>query len=200
MFGYHFLKEDRCLSNGDGRLVEPGSLFATSEIPVLCKVGFHASEKPLDALTYAPGPVICRVHLNSRITHDGDKMVAQERKVIWMANITAELHEFACQCAEDALKNAEIADPLLWGAVEAKRKWLKGEVTDQQLNAAWSAAQDAAWSAAQDAAWSAAQNVAWSAAQDAAWSAAWSAARSAARTKQDIELRKILDKVVKEEG
>ncbi len=70
------------------------------------------------------------------------------------------LHEFACRCAEYALSFADNPDPRSIAAIEAKRKWLRGEITNKELYAA----QAAAWDAARDAA------------EDAAWYAAWDAA------------------------
>ena len=77
------------------------------------------------------------------------------------------LHEFACRCAEEALKLVEDPDPRSVAAIEAKRKWLKGEISDEELAAAWAAAW-AAWAAA----WDAANVAAWDAASDAASAAA----------------------------
>ncbi len=86
------------------------------------------------------------------------------------------MHEFACRCAEKALASIENPDQRSVDAIAAKRKWMKGEITDAELNAAWDAARDAAWAAA----WDAAEAAAWGAARDAAWAAAWDAARAAA--------------------
>ena len=83
------------------------------------------------------------------------------------------LHEFACRCAERALKAARITDERSWNAIKTKRKWLKGEATDEELVAA----RDAAY-AARDAA-------AWAAARDAAAERKW----------QVAELRKMLEEV-----
>ena len=118
------------------------------------------------------------------------------------------LHEFACRCAEYALSFMESPDPRSIAAIEAKRKWLRGEIADAELDAACDiardaahdaaiyaarvaarvAAQDVAWVIArviaQDAAWAAARNVVWSAPNDAALDtacAAWVAASLAAR-------------------
>lgn len=102
------------------------------------------------------------------------------------------LHEFACRVAEKALALIENPDPRSIAAIGDKRKWLRGEITNDELAAAWSAAQGAVWAAAQDrvrtaalaaaqtAARGAARTAAWSAAQDAALAAACGAARSAA--------------------
>ena len=122
------------------------------------------------------------------------------------------LHEFACRCAEYALSFVESPDPRSIAAIEAKRKWLRGEITDAELaaacDAAWDAAHDAAMYAAriaarvaaQDAAWVIArviaQDVAWAAALDtacAARNAASRAARDAAREHELEILRELLE-------
>ena len=90
------------------------------------------------------------------------------------------LHEFACRCAEYALSFVDNPDPRSIAAIEAKRKWLRGEITDMELRAAMAAARDAAMAAARDAAWAAAWNATGAAARDAAWAAAWASARNAA--------------------
>ncbi len=102
------------------------------------------------------------------------------------------LHEFACRCAEYALTFVENPDPRSVAAIEAKRAWLRGEITDDELaavrDAAWDAARAAAWGAAgaaAGAAWGAAGDVAraaaWGAAGDVARAAAWAAAGDVAR-------------------
>lgn len=66
---WHFLKEDRKLQwNHTGDLVVPGRIDEVEpEKLKLCSYGLHASEKALDALQYAPGPIICRVRLSGKI-------------------------------------------------------------------------------------------------------------------------------------
>ena len=95
------------------------------------------------------------------------------------------LHEYACRCAEYALSLIDNPYPRSVAAIEAKRKWLRGEIDDVALSAAQAAACAAAWyaarTAARDAAWAAAWAAARTAARDAAWGAAWYAARTAAR-------------------
>ena len=66
------------------------------------------------------------------------------------------MHEFACRCAEKALSRVEKPDPRSVEAIAVKRAWLRGEATDDELSAAWSAARSAAWDAARSAARSAA--------------------------------------------
>jgi hypothetical protein len=102
------------------------------------------------------------------------------------------LHEWACRCAERALKRerekGREPDARCWAAIETKRAWLKGEATDEQLAAARDAASTAVRDAARDAARAAASAAAWAAARDAAraaWDAARAAARDAARAARD---------------
>ena len=107
------------------------------------------------------------------------------------------LHEFACRCAEYALSFVESPDPRSIAAIVAKRKWLRGEITDAELAAAWDAAWDAARADASDAARDAAWDAAWDAAGDAAMYAARDAemvaARVAAREHEVEILRELLE-------
>ena len=110
-----------------------------------------------------------------------------------------ELHELACKFAERALKRERKTgrEPAKasWDAIKAKRLWLKGKITNEELDAAGDAVGDAASAAAGDAAWAAA----WAAAGDAAWAAALAAARTAAwaaEQKAQLKLvRKVLEKI-----
>ena len=103
-----------------------------------------------------------------------------------------DLQEMACKFAEQALKAKQKAGrkphPDSWKAIRVKRLWINKKATDEQLQAAKSAAWAAARSAAESAAWAAAELAAKSAAESAgrlaAWSAAESAVWSAARKKQ----------------
>lgn len=45
------------------------------------------------------------------------------------------LHEYACRCADYALSKIDNPDPRSIRAVEAKRKWLRGEISDEELAA-----------------------------------------------------------------
>ena len=190
--GWHFLPADRRL-RGSREVVEAGRTYRAEGPLVMCRNGMHASTRALDALSYAPGPVVSRVELLGERLDASDKSCARERPVLWIADAATVLHEFACAVAMDALHLTEArgagVDPCSWAAIETKRRWLRGEATDAELRAAQSAARraarSAAWraeSAAWSAAWSAARSAAWraesaarSAAQSAAWSAAWSA-------------------------
>ena len=94
------------------------------------------------------------------------------------------LHEFACRCAENALKLVDNPDPRSVNAIAVKRRWMRGEATDAELvvvkEAARVAARDAARAAARGAAGVVAKEAVWAAAGDAARTAAGEAARAAA--------------------
>ena len=90
---------------------------------------------------------------------DADKLWAVLREELIPAET---LHEFACRVAEKALLAEREAgkepDERSWAAIDAKRKWLKGEATDEELASAevvaW-AAWEVAWEAAEAASWKA---------------------------------------------
>ena len=185
---WHFLPSDRRLRYGTREEVEVGKTIHVECEPVLCKRGLHASVRAIDALEYAPGPIICRVTLGGKTVEGHDKVVAQERTVVWMADATNTLHEFACRCAEQALKTAKVDDQRCWNAIEVKRRWMKGEATDEELAAARAAARDAELDAAWAAAWAAAS----AAASAAAMAAARAAARAAAWDAQNTTLESML--------
>ena len=180
MLAWHFLREDKRLGNGDGRLVEVGATLECKGDPILCDNGMHGSVRLIDALRYASGPIVCRVKIEGDVIEGEDKLCGRRRTVLWMLDATQILHEFACTCVEDALALVEQPDARSVEGIAAKRKWLRGEITDEELDAAWTAS----WAAAQDAAWGAraaalfAQAAARAVAQDAtsaARSASWDA-------------------------
>ena len=210
MKAWHFLREDKRLGYDDGRLVEVGHKLTCEPFNIkLCEKGFHGSVKLMDALKYAPGPIVCRVELSGKIIKGDDKYVASGRTVINMADATNVLQEFACLCAEDALKLVKNPDPRSFAAIEAKRKWLRGEITYKELyaaktaaKAAWAAAGDAAAKSAEDAVWAAAKaarDAVWAAAGDAAGAAVWAAAGDAAWAAQNKRLTRMVNKLFKEQ-
>ena len=184
LLGWHFCTEDKRLGYDDGREIIEGETLRVEGKPVLCKHGLHASERIIDALKYAPGPILCRVELSDGIVHGDDKAVAHSRETLWMFNATNALRDFAATVAEQTLMAERAAgrepDPRSWAAVQFVRDLLAGKIKEEDQDAAW-AAWSAAWSAARAAAESAVLQ-AESAAKSAAWSAARSAESAAARS------------------
>ena len=193
MKAWHFLKDDGRLRYRDGIEVEDGEIVevgktytAIGEIK-LCANGMHGSKRILDALRYAEGSILCEVEIDGEIVEGDDKLAGRNRTVISIKNVSAILHEFACLCAEKALTIAKVDDKRSWEAIAAKRAWLKGEIDDGQLDAAWDAARAAAWAAGD-------------AARDAAWAAARDAARDAASASPSAILKRLLAQAGEVEG
>ena len=104
-----------------------------------------------------------------------------------------QLHEIACDCAERALQYVPDGEDRPRIAIMTKRRWIRGDATDEELSAAGSAAGSAAWSAARDAARSAGS--ARYAARSAGYAAgaACSAAESAERDIQRKQLIRMIE-------
>ena len=141
MLAWHFLPSSRCLRWGSRKLVRPGRKMVVDPPLLMCRHGLHGSKNIMDALTYAPGPVLCRVSMLGEVIEEDDKYCATERHCIWMADATRDLHEFACWCAETALANyCRLTDQkpaqAVLDTIAAKRGWLKGSVGDKELLAA----------------------------------------------------------------
>jgi len=177
---WHFLPDDGRLQFGSREKVVVGKTLKMAKKPKMCVCGYHVSVRAIDALRYAPGALVCRVTIGGDWAKCEDKLVAQERTVIWMADATETLHQFACTVAKEALDKYAPDNAAGYTAIEAKRRWLCGEATDYVLHVARAAAGDAAWYAARAAARDAARAAARAAARDAAGDAAGAAARAAA--------------------
>ena len=163
----------------DGTPLEVGKTYRHKGDVVMCKSGYHASEQILDALGYASGEQVSRVELWGDVEIGDDKIVARNRRVLWTLDATLILHEFACRVAETALAKEDKPDPRSVAAINAKRRWVRGEISDKELAAAWDAARAATWAAAKAATRAAARAATWAAAWDAARAATWDAAKAA---------------------
>ena len=168
VLGWHFVRENRRLGYNDNRVVKAGKTYSVpQDKPLeLCWYGLHASKRLIDALQYAPGPVLCRVELIGDIKQDENKMVAYERHVLWTKNIAKELRVAARMFALELVH--------LWDAPPVVIEFLK--TGDEKLR---DAAGDAVWASewnAAGAAWAAMASV-----RASAWIAVMTSARAAAR-------------------
>ena len=151
ILAWHFVPEDRKLNYDSMELlVEPGFIYSVDDGPLkMCKRGMHASRRPIDALQYAPGPIVCYVRCWGDVEEQSDKLVCRHREVLWVADATRTLHEFACWCVRNTpLGNGKtvwdlLSDERSRTAVEVKEQWLLGKATDQELAAAGDAARAA---------------------------------------------------------
>ena len=173
--GWHFLSADRKITAYNsttphgGVLVVPGQTLALGGSPTPCVWGLHASKRPLDALQYAPGPIVQYVRLSGSIVEQADKACATERTCLWVMDASLALHICAVNFAQIALDarlaDGEKIDPRSQAALDVKLRWLKGQASDSEMDAAKAAAMAAA--------------EAWGA-EYAEGAAAWAAAREAA--------------------
>lgn len=166
---WHFLREDRKLRDNDNRVVEAGSILTIERTPILYEKCLYGRIKPLDALFYAPGPVVCRMDIRDRAVQGADC------KCLWMYNASDVLRKFARLCALSVIH--------MWDAPEIVVRYLKtgdesirGVARDEILSACHSAAKlnnvgfqiialDAAGAAVRDAPESAAWGASCNAAQ-----------------------------------
>ena len=133
---YHFVR----YRLRDGRPVPPDGEWLVHDGPaVMCQSGLHASRHPFDALTYAPGNVLCLVECKDIVTKHDDKLVCRRRRIVARFDAESMLRQFARQCALDVLH--------LWDAPDIVRQYL--ETGNESLRAAAWAATGAAARAAQ---------------------------------------------------
>ena len=197
VLAWHFLREDGKLNYLDKEPPPDGETLVHSGEIELCSSGLHASKSLWDALSYAPGHVLCRVRMGGIIKNGDDKLVASERTILWRLDaptMDRVLRLWACWCVRNTkLEGGRtvwdlLTDPRSRNAVEVAERFANGYATKEELAAAgaaaWAAAGAAAAAAgyaARDAARAAARAAAGAAAWDAAWAAAGAAARAAAR-------------------
>ena len=141
--GWFFAQESRKLGYGDNRAIVIGRTHRVRGALELCKHGLHASDRAIDALSFAPGPIVYRVKLSGSILRGDDKACASARTYIaGGADATDVLCAFARWCA------LEVAH--LWDMPPIVRQYL--ETGDKSISAAaWAATRDAAWAATRDA-------------------------------------------------
>jgi len=189
---WHFTKH-KVLRDGSAIPAIGVPLVHTGPIEI-CVSGLHASISVLDALAYAPGPVVHRVLCSGIAGEHSDKFVCTQRTIIASADATEELESSARWCA------LQVAH--LWDCPDLVLQYLK--TGDQELRADADAAYDvsyaasyaaraaraayarAAYAAASDAASHDARRSSYIAARDAASYAARAARRSASYTAADV--------------
>ena len=190
---WYFAPKGNRLRYGDKRPIRNGVTHTVEGKIKLCKNGLHASERIIDALSYADHHILYRVELVGEMDIGGDKIAAQSRTYLKRYDMESVLFEASRQFA---LVNIEKIKPytddyeLILEWLETGNKKLKSAAE----SAAWAAARSArsaAW-AARSAAWAAesaesAESAAWAAARSAAYTAAWAAAESAAYTAESAE-------------
>ena len=202
MKAWHFVGDTL---RGGSPIPADGELLHHTGSVAICRSGLHASERIIDALTYAPGNIICRVECGGIVDTQSDKLVCRERTILWRIDGEELVREFARKCALDVIhlwdapqividflqtgdpKLQAAAEDAAWaaGAAAGDAAWAAGDAGD--AGAAAGAAARAAW-AAGAAAGAAAEAAARDTASGAAGDATWAAARDAAEDAQNTRL------------
>jgi hypothetical protein len=156
------MRANGSLGHGDTRVPKDGEVLRHFGWIELCESGLHASRSPLDALRWAPGPMICRVECGGETLHGRDKLVCAERTILWRADATDVLQRFARLCALDVSH--------LWDMPPVMKRYLRtgdetiknaardaaaGEFRDAPVYCAWVATvwNDAPWTAIPQRVW-----------------------------------------------
>lgn len=189
----------------DGTPLEIGRTYRYGGELGICSSGLHASRRLLDALLYAPGTVVSRVECWGVGEEHDDKFVCSHRRVLGAIDAEYLLHDLACVFAEHIYECYGDDDDRCRAAIQAKRDWLRGDISDSELatakSAAWfaaSPASDTAWATARSAWFAGAAGAARCAveaakfAADTAWFAA-EAARFAARAAVWAEMNAVAE-------
>ena len=74
---FYFSTRERKLRYGDDRAVEVGTTHTVEGTPKCCSFGLHASKKLIDAIMYAPGPILYLVELSGDFDEREDKLSLQ---------------------------------------------------------------------------------------------------------------------------
>ena len=119
--GWWFAPKDNKLANGDGREIKIGATHIVEGEIIPCEHGLHLAPRILDALKYAPGPIIYRVEGSGTVIPHGkpiDKYACSERTYLAGGLDASEiLRKFARLCALDVIH--------LWDAPDVVVRYLK---------------------------------------------------------------------------
>lgn len=107
MKAFYFATKERKLRYNDNRQIIVGETHTVEGELELCKNGLHASTRLIDALSYAPGPILYLVDVKDYVIGD-DKLAAMERTYFAEFDATTTLQHFA---RRQALINIELIKP-----------------------------------------------------------------------------------------
>lgn len=134
---YYFLPSSN-LTYGNGQPAIAGKILSVEWAVNLREHGLYAFKDVLSALCRISGPVLCLVEIWGDL-QEGENgiLFGRHRKILKMRDISKELHEFSCQCAERSFmrerKEGRKPDLMALTAVKVKRKWGNGKATNEQL-------------------------------------------------------------------
>jgi len=204
MKAYYFSEESRKLRFNDNRPIVIGETHSVDGEIIPCKNGLHGSTNLIDALSYAPGPILYLVELSGTIVEQEDKVAAQHRTYLKEIDATKILSKFARMQALTVVERIkpycipedynlllswlntgnegihQVARSTALAAAEAVEAAVGVATRSAALAATELAAWATAWATTKAASWAAARSAALAAVSSATRSAALAAARSAA--------------------
>jgi hypothetical protein len=136
---------------GDMRTYVPVRLDA-GDGEFVSETGYHSSSSLWDAMMLADGPIACAVEILEPLSIGGDIeqgyfQISRSRKLIAAIDVSRELRQFACTCAERVLSIFETAyprDDRPRRAINIARDYARQRATTEDLGAALILARDAA--------------------------------------------------------
>ena len=155
ILAWHFLTDDRMLAHQTPPMeVAPGYIYGEPNGDIIiCERGMHASRRVYDALGFAQGSQLCRVRVWGDVQEQNDKIVGRYREVLAIRDVASELRLWGCWCVRNTpITGGKTVWDLLTdvrsrNAIEVAERFTRGEVTREELDAAWAAATAAAWAA-----------------------------------------------------
>jgi len=150
MQAYKFLRKEGKLivSDRNNHKWKIGKWYSVEGTVIICRNGYHASKRPLDACRYVSGDVLAIVEYRGDIVEDKHKLVSREMRIVKAYHWTKE-DDVAAQayCASLVLHIFEKAypdDPRVRECINVKRRYARGKATLAELDAARIAARTAA--------------------------------------------------------
>jgi hypothetical protein len=155
---WKFLRTGLVSDNGEDKQWKLGEWRKENKELKICKVGFHASETPLQAFRYIKGEILAQVKCRGESIIEDDKECWSEMKIIkayhWTKEDSVELAIFSAELAIDIYEKQYPNDNRPRKTIEAAKNYLKVVKNNGDIESARSAADSAAESA-WNAAWSA---------------------------------------------
>lgn len=96
---WHFVSNDNILRDGRPVPALRETLTHPEQDLRLCESGLHASARLIDALTYAPGTIVCKVKCGGRIINGVDKVVCSKRTIYFKYDCQEQIRAFSRWCA-----------------------------------------------------------------------------------------------------
>lgn len=135
---WHFVDNNGFLSHDCGHIAAKDGLelwLPNGERTMAGIRGFHGCVSLLDAVSFAPGHILCRRELLGRVDERLKFSIADGMRIVGKPiNASRALLEFSCWAVELTFMLVDNVDKRSVAAVAAKRDWLDGKITDGEMS------------------------------------------------------------------